>query len=61
MPRSSNDQIPVDFGLALSQNVYAMEYFASLSEGQQRDIIEQSKAVSTSAEMYNYVNALIPH
>lgn len=61
MTKSNYDDLPVGFGMALSQNVYAMEYFASLPKGRQKAIIEQAKYVSSSAEMHNYVNSLIQH
>ncbi len=55
------DELPVGFGIALSQNVYAMEYFASLPKNKQRDILEQAQHVSSSYEMHNFVNSLIQH
>ncbi len=61
MTMSNFEDLPVGFGMALSQNVYAMEYFASLPKPRQRAIVEQAKYVSSSAEMHNFVNSLICH
>ncbi len=61
MAKSSFEDLPVGFGMALSQNIYAMEYFSSLPKPGQRAIIEQARSVSSNAEMHNFVNSLIPH
>ncbi len=61
MVKGNYEDLPVGFGMALSQNVYAMEYFAALSKQKQRAIIEQAKYVSSSSEMHNFVNSLIQH
>ncbi len=61
MTRSNYEDLPVGFGMALSQNVYAMEYFAALPKTKQSAIIEQARYVSSPAEMHNFVNSLIQH
>lgn len=61
MTGSNYNELPVGFGMALSQNTYAMEYFAQLPKSRQYAIIEQSRHVSSSAEMHNFVNSLIQH
>ncbi len=61
MTDSRYDDLPVGFGMALSQNVYAMEYFSALPKQKQRAIIDQAKYVSSSSEMHNFVNSLIQH
>lgn len=61
MTRNNYEDLPVGFGMALSQNVYAMEYFASLPKPKQRAIVEQARYISSKSEMHNYVNSLIQH
>ncbi len=61
MTANSFEDLPVGFGMALSRNIYAMEYFAALPKNKQKSIIEQARYVSSNAEMHNFVNSLIPH
>lgn len=61
MTKYNHNDLPVGFGMALSQNIYAMEYFASLPKSKQRTIIEQAGYISSNAEMHNFVNSLIQH
>ena len=54
-------ELPLGFGAALMQNVYAMEFFSSLPRGKQRAIIEQARSITSGSEMRNYVNGLAQH
>ena len=42
--------LPLGFGMALSQDLSAMERFSSLSPDQQRDLIEQTHRITSRAE-----------
>lgn len=50
--------LPLGFGMALSQNLSAMERFASLSPDQQRDLIEQTRRITSRAEMRTFAHRL---
>lgn len=50
--------LPMGFGMALAQNVPAMERFASLSPDQQRDIIDQTHRIASKTEMQAFVSGL---
>ena len=50
--------LPLGFGMALSQNLTAMEHFSSLSPAQQRDRIEQPHRITSRAEMKAFVSRL---
>ncbi len=58
MVQNNFNELPVGFGMALSQNTCAMEYFAALPRNRQHAILEQARHVSSSAEMHNFVNSL---
>ena len=51
--------LPLGFGMALSQNLTAMEHFSSLSPDQQRDLIEQTHRITSRAEMKAFVSRLV--
>mgnify|MGYP005793915607 FL=1 len=50
--------LPLGFGMALSQDLSAMERFSSLSPDQQRDLIEQTHRITSRAEMKAFVRRL---
>ena len=45
-------------GMALAQNVDAMEQFASLSPDEQRQIIDQTHTINSKSEMQSFVQHL---
>lgn len=47
--------LPMGFGMALMKNQAAMNRFASLSEEEQREIVEGVHGISSRAEMRDYV------
>ena len=51
-------ELPMGFGMLLSENPDAMQYFSSLSAQQQKEIIEQTHAISSSNEMRAFVSSL---
>lgn len=50
--------LPMGFGMALAQDIRAMQYFASLSPDRQRDIIDQTHRITSKAEMQSFVQGL---
>jgi len=53
-------EIPLGFGMALAQNVRALNHFASLNREAQRDILSRVRSVQSKAEMQQYVDSLEP-
>lgn len=54
----SEIDLPLGFGMALSQNEKAMKKFELLSEEEKRALIEQTHAVNSKSEMQSFVNNL---
>lgn len=50
--------LPLGLGMALAQNSNAMKYFASLTEDNQREIIEQTHKINSKNEMHLFVQSL---
>lgn len=48
-------------GMALAQNLQAMEYFAALPPEQQHSVIEQTHAIHSKGEMQQFVRNLPIH
>ncbi len=56
--------LPEGLGMALAQNIYAMEHFAAMSEPERQTVISRARSVQSAAEMQSLVNSLIkaiPH
>lgn len=51
--------LPMGFGMALAQDVDAMEHFASLSPDAQRRVVDGTHAIRSKPEMQSYVRSLI--
>ena len=47
--------IPIGFGLALSANAAAMNYYAHLPEEQKQEILGKAHSVRSEKEMYSLV------
>ena len=45
-------------GMALAENLNAMEYFASLSPAQQQAVIERTHQIRSKQEMWSFVQSL---
>lgn len=54
----SDDKIPIGLGMALAQNMQAMQVFSSMSSTQQEEVIERTHEINSSAEMKAFVNHL---
>ncbi|MDD4125380.1 MAG: hypothetical protein PHW77_06640 [Eubacteriales bacterium] len=50
--------LPLGLGMALAQNVKAMERFSSLSDGEKEKIINKAHAVNSKSEMQSFVAGL---
>lgn len=50
--------LPMGLGMALAQNVTAMERFAELSPDEQRQIIDQTHTINSKSEMQSFVQNL---
>ncbi|NLZ45130.1 MAG: hypothetical protein GX896_00390 [Clostridiales bacterium] len=50
--------LPLGFGMALSQNVTAMENFATLNPEQKQSIINNTRQIKSKNEMQNFVSNL---
>ncbi len=51
--------IPMGLGMALAQNLPAMNRFASLSKAQQQAIIAHTHSISSKEETQAYVQSLL--
>ncbi len=49
------NEMPIGLGMALAMNPEAMQKFASLSETKKQEIISGTHAISSKAEMRQYV------
>ncbi len=54
-----NDGIPIGLSMALAQNLEAMKKFATLSEKQQKELIEGTHLIKSKEEMQSYVNKFV--
>jgi len=54
----NDPQLPMGFGMALAQNLPAMEYFSALPRDRQQQIIQQTHAVRSKADMRAFVAGL---
>ncbi len=50
--------IPLGFGMALAQNVKAMEKFASLSEQEKKQLIDKTHSINSKQEMKQFVDSI---
>lgn len=51
-------EIPMGLGMALAENMTAMQYFSALGEKQQREIIAHTRDIRSKQEMKQYVRDL---
>ena len=52
---------PIGFGMALAQNLDAMNYFASLDNQAKQSVIDQSHQMHSKEEMRSFVDQLGNH
>lgn len=53
--------VPIGLGYALAENSDALRYFAELSEQRRREVIEQTRSITSKAEMRAFVERLGHH
>ncbi|BCJ98235.1 hypothetical protein [Anaerocolumna chitinilytica] len=51
-------EIPLGLGMALAQNINAMNYFAALDDTGKRQVIDGTHSVRSKSEMKQYVSNL---
>jgi uncharacterized protein YdeI (YjbR/CyaY-like superfamily) len=51
--------IPIGLGMALAQNIDAMNYFSSLDHGKQQQVIDQTHEIRSNSEMRQFVSHLV--
>lgn len=52
------DEMPIGFSMALSQNPEAMQKFATLNEKEKQKIIDGTHSIASKQEMHEYVNKI---
>lgn len=52
-------EIPLGLGMALAQNLPAMNRFASLSSSEQQAVIARTHVIRSKAEMRDFVQSLL--
>lgn len=53
----SSNEIPIGLGMALAENVKAMEYFSALSKEEKQKIIDHTHQIKSKREMHQYVDS----
>ncbi len=56
---TNSTEIPMGLGMALAQNVTAMNYFSSLPQEKKQQVINRTHQIKSKQEMHSYVNSLI--
>jgi len=56
---ANGPEIPMGLGMALAQNNEALNYFASLSPDEQRNIMSHTHDINSKQEMQQYVSSLV--
>lgn len=54
----SSNEIPIGLGMALAENVEAMEYFSSLSKEEKQRIVDHTHNIRSKREMQEFVNRM---
>lgn len=54
----NNDEIPIGLGMALAQNLHAMQKFGEMSEEQQQAFIGRCRNAESKQEMQKLVSEL---
>lgn len=55
---ANGPDIPMGLGMALAENIQSMQYFAALTEQQQRAVIDRTHQIQSKQEMQEYVRHL---
>lgn len=54
----SYEDLPLGLGMALMQNIDALNNFVTLSDAQKKAVIEKAGAVDSRQEMHSFVNEI---
>ncbi|ROR30541.1 hypothetical protein EDD66_102193 [Mobilisporobacter senegalensis] len=54
-------EVPIGFGMALAQDLDAMNYFANLDKQKQQEVINHTTQIHSREEMKQYVTSLSDH
>jgi len=55
----NGDGIPLGLGMALAQNIRAMEIFSNLGEAERQGIIDRTHGIGSKEEMREFVDNLV--
>lgn len=50
--------VPLGFGMALAQNLDAMQYFGKMTKQQQQNVIDKTKSIKSKKEMKSFVDGI---
>lgn len=56
--KENRPTVPLGLGYALAENSAALKYFAELSEQRRKEVIEQTRGITSKAEMRAFVDRL---
>lgn len=56
---ANGPEIPMGLGMALAQNLPAMNHFASLSRERQQQIIQRTHSIGSKEEMQSFVASFV--
>ncbi len=59
-PKDAARDLPMGFGMALAQNMGAMERFSALSAQEQQQLLDRAGSVRSKAEMQALVSSIAP-
>ncbi len=55
---NENNELPLGFGIALTKNPTAMEYFSTLTPAHKREVIAHTHTIRSKEEMERFVEKL---
>lgn len=55
---TENNELPLGFGIALTKNPAAMEYFSTLTPAHKREIIAHTHTIHSQEEMERFVGKI---
>lgn len=58
--KDATRDLPLGFGMALAQNMGAMERFSTLTDQERLDVLNQARSVRSKAEMQTLVDSIAP-
>lgn len=54
----NDDAVPIGFGMALAQNMAAMEHYSEMTEAEKEDILNRARDAKSKSEMDSIVSGL---